>query len=200
MAMTSLTTRFALPALTSLAASTRTRGPASSVVHCGQRHVVPDAHAGGSRKQPRHERRKPVAEQDDGQELAELTVRACEYCGGPIPKRRKDARFCSTSHRVMAHRKAKREREIHASLVTRGLTDQSLAELHAQAGPPQHWADIEAGRVDPDLLEYSDHDFGLDDDDEQTARFHALVEEDAERKPRTRGRWKTDSGRPLPAC
>lgn len=31
----------------------------------------------------------------------------CEYCGQTAVVRRKDARFCKPSHRVMAHRKAK---------------------------------------------------------------------------------------------
>jgi hypothetical protein len=92
-------------------------------------------------------------ERDDGRQLVELTVRACEHCGGPIPGRRKDARFCSTSHRVMASRTRRRDRETHQSLVTRGLTDQSLAELHAQARPPRHWRDQDA---DDDKDEFSD--------------------------------------------
>lgn len=42
--------------------------------------------------------------------------RACEYCGGwidlrPDCRRRKDSRFCSNSCRVLAHQKAKRQRQ-----------------------------------------------------------------------------------------
>lgn len=139
-----------------------------------------------------------MAEQDDGRERAELTVRRCEHCGGSIPSRRKDARFCSTSHRVMAHRKAKREREIHESLVTRGLTD--LVAFHERAAPPAHWAD--------DPRQYSD--FGdlpgdaelaaeFDDEhqgDERTRHFRTLVQEDAERTPReTWRRWRSHGRR-----
>jgi len=35
----------------------------------------------------------------------------CEHCGQKFVARRRDARFCSPSHRVMAHRKAKRAAE-----------------------------------------------------------------------------------------
>jgi len=128
-------------------------------------------------------------ERDDGQELAELTIRACEHCGGPVPKRRKDARFCSTSHRVMASRKRKHEREIHESLVTRGLTDQTLTGLHDRARPPQRrdadpreYSDF--GEVPGDLELAAEIDAGYDD--EQTARFRQLVREDSgQRKPRS---------------
>ena len=110
-----------------------------------------------------------MAEQDDEQELAGLTVRRCEHCGGSIPNRRKDARFCSTSHRVMAHRKAKHKREIHDSLVTRGLTDQSLAELHERARPRLLQVDedlVEPAEVVPDEFGYTD---GLLDDEPNAA-------------------------------
>jgi hypothetical protein len=48
---------------------------------------------------------------------------------------------------------------------------QSLADLHQRARRPDHWADLETGRVDPDLSLYSDaYDVGVyennqDDDD-----------------------------------
>ena len=119
-----------------------------------------------------------MAEHDDGQLLAELTVRACEYCGGSIPKRRKDARFCSTSHRVMAHRKAKREREIHDSLVTRGLTDQSLAELHERARPG-----LVQGDEDFVVPARSADEFGMTDgllDDEPNAAWSMRLKLEAE--------------------
>jgi hypothetical protein len=75
--------------------------------------------------------------------------------------------------------------------------DQTLAELHDRARPPQHWQDIEAGQVDPDLLEYTDeYDVArLDDDDhgqlvdEQDARFNAMVERDDARRMPRRSWW-----------
>ncbi|MFD9069156.1 bifunctional DNA primase/polymerase [Streptomyces lasiicapitis] len=40
------------------------------------------------------------------------TLRGCEYCGGDLPvMHRSDRRFCSNSHRVLAARARKRERE-----------------------------------------------------------------------------------------
>jgi hypothetical protein len=133
-------------------------------------------------------------EQMSDHELAGLTVRSCEHCGGPIPKRRTDARFCSTSHRVMASRKRKREREVRESLVTRGLTDQSLAELHDRARPPQHWSD------DPRVFsDYGDVPGDVElaaEIDEQDKHFHALVQADADRTPReTWKRWRAHGRR-----
>lgn len=34
----------------------------------------------------------------------------CEYCGAAFMTHQKEARFCKTSHRVYAHRKAQLER------------------------------------------------------------------------------------------
>lgn len=98
----------------------------------------------------------------------------------------------------MAHRKAKREREIHDSLVTRGLTDQSLAQLHARARAPRDWrsdprAFSDYGELPDDFELAAEIDAGVYDvqDDEQAARFHALVEEDADRTPReTWRKWR----------
>jgi len=81
-----------------------------------------------------------------------LTARPCEHCGKPIPDRRKDARYCSTSHRVMASRRRKRQAEIRESLVARGgqeFTDHSR---------PDHWDDPETEFSDEfDLLHEQDH-------------------------------------------
>ena len=82
------------------------------------------------------------------------------------------------------------------SLVTRGLTDQSLAELHERARAPQHWTDdprafSDYGDVPGDYelaAEIDDEHQG----DEQTSRFHQMVEEDADRTPReTWKRWRS---------
>jgi hypothetical protein len=51
-------------------------------------------------------------------ELTPLTASECAYCGGPIPARkRRDSRYCSTAHRVLGNRKARREAAVHESLV-----------------------------------------------------------------------------------
>jgi hypothetical protein len=80
-----------------------------------------------------------------------LTARPCEYCGGPIPDRRKDARYCSTSHRVMASRHRKRRAEIHESLVARGGPE-FTAQSHADPDDDEHPDDeqgIVAGDAEP---------------------------------------------------
>lgn len=76
-----------------------------------------------------------------GENQPGLTARPCEYCGKPIPDRRKDARFCSTSHRVMASRRRRRQAEIHESLVARGgpeFTDQSHTDPDDEAQDDEH--------------------------------------------------------------
>jgi hypothetical protein len=92
-----------------------------------------------------------------GENQPGLTVRPCEYCGKSVPDRRKDARYCSTSHRVMASRRRKRQAEIRESLVARGgqeFTDQSR---------PDHWDDSETEFSDEfDLLhEAQDDETGI---------------------------------------
>ena len=87
-------------------------------------------------------------------DLAGLTVRLCEYCGRPIPARRKDARYCSTSHRVLGNRKAKKAQEIHDSLVTRQggeFTDhESLTDAYERQA--------EFARADASYVVPHDHD------------------------------------------
>ena len=95
-----------------------------------------------------------------GENQPGLTARPCEYCGEPIPDRRKDARYCSTSHRVMASRRRKRQAEIHGGLVARGgqeFTDQSR---------PDHWGDPET--------EFDDDQ----DDEHQDDRPQKWIEDD----------------------
>jgi hypothetical protein len=95
-------------------------------------------------------------------------------CGRHIPAyKRRHARWCSRSCENKARRTAAR---LDVALEDYGgpgelLPEEhhSLAELHERAAPPQHWADIKAGHVDDDLLEFSDyHDVGVheDQDDE----------------------------------
>ena len=92
-----------------------------------------------------------------GENQPGLTARPCEYCGKPIPSRRKDARYCSTSHRVMASRRRKRQAQIRESLVARGgqeFTDQRR---------PDHWDDPATEFSDEfDLLhDHQDDDQGV---------------------------------------
>jgi len=75
--------------------------------------------------------------------------------------------------------------------------DVSLAELHAQARPPQHWTDdprqfSDYGELPDDYDIAAEIDAGVYDvqDDDQTARFRAMVQ-DEDRTPReTWKRWR----------
>lgn len=50
-----------------------------------------------------------------------VSVLRCQYCGNPIPAARgPQARFCKNSHRVNAHRRAKREAERAANAAPAG--------------------------------------------------------------------------------
>ena len=110
-------------------------------------------------------------------EVTPLTDSECAYCGGPIPARkRKDARYCSTAHRVLANRKARREAAVHDSLVAMQgseFTDEvSLAELYERTAPTE-FAQPEAAYVVRDAADddeqniYAD-DAGHDDDINQS--------------------------------
>jgi hypothetical protein len=79
-------------------------------------------------------------------ETTPLTPRACAYCGSPVPARkRQDSRFCSTSHRVLGNRKARREAAVHDSMVTRQgseFTDhESLLAAYERTRKSGHLAD-----------------------------------------------------------
>lgn len=55
------------------------------------------------------------------------TLQGCEYCGGPLPiMHRSDRRYCSNSHRVLAARARKRERD---AAVVADQTSRIPAEL-----------------------------------------------------------------------
>jgi hypothetical protein len=108
-----------------------------------------------------------------------MPERLCQLpgCGRAIPSRkRKDARWCSRSCESKARRQAARKARFEAAnpqtVQLIGAEDQSLAELHQRAGRPDHWADIEAGPADDELLEHTDYfDIGIyghnHQDDEQ---------------------------------
>jgi hypothetical protein len=105
-------------------------------------------------------------------ETTPLAPRACAYCGSPVPARkRQDSRFCSTSHRVLGNRKARREAAVHDSLVTRQgseFTDhESLLAAYERTRQPGHAADP-PGDVDAavELVAGDDHV-----DDAGTRRF-----------------------------
>jgi hypothetical protein len=118
-------------------------------------------------------------------------------CGNLIrSSRRQDTRWCSRScegkARRAARRKARFEDEHGPADELLPVEDQSLAELHERASAPQHWADIDAGHVDDDLIEFSDEydDDGLDD--EQTARIRIMLDDEDQCRPlETWQRWKS---------
>jgi hypothetical protein len=92
--------------------------------------------------------------------------RKCEVCGRSLEGRRRDSRWCSRACRQRQKRREQRLARLKGSYSA--VHGQSLADLHDRARRPAHWADIEAGHVDSDLLEYSDsHDVGVYQDDNQ---------------------------------
>ena len=134
-----------------------------------------------------------------------MSERVCQRpgCGNPIrSSRRRDVRWCSRSCEGKARRAARRKADFEDKY---GIPDellpveaQGLAELHDRASVPQHWADIEAGHVDDDPIEFSDqYDVAVYEhehlDDEQNARYHAMFREDGgQRAPReTWTRWRS---------
>jgi hypothetical protein len=85
----------------------------------------------------------------------------------------------------MAARKRGRGREIHESLVTRGLTDQSLAGLHERAAGSAHRADDDHG------IHYGDAE-REPDWAETDLRIRSLLTEDTPRTSRaTWRRWRS---------
>lgn len=99
-------------------------------------------------------------------------------CEGPNcsrelpPGSRVDQQFCSQGCRLRAFRQRRRLDKLRSNSpeTAKALADEmSLTELAARrrGHRPDHWADIEAGRVDPGLIEHTDHHdlVALADDD-----------------------------------
>ena len=115
----------------------------------------------------------------------------CERCGDPIWPERDGQKYCSARCREAAKKRRHRFRLRRGeSLGPQGtrVTDESLTELAERAGPPD-WRDDPRNFSDfgelPDGVELGRQL------DEQTARFHALVQEDADRTPReTWRKWR----------
>jgi hypothetical protein len=103
-----------------------------------------------------------------------MAERVCQRpgCGRAIPSRkRRDTRWCSRSCESKARRAAARRAAFETpnpgAAQLSGAEDQSLLELYERAGRPRHWADIEAGNVDDELLEFSDyHDVAVYEQDD----------------------------------
>src|ERR1051325_2632159 len=90
------------------------------------------------------------------------TLQSCEYCGGDLPVvHRSDRRYCSNSHRVLASRARKREREAavaadQAARIPAELTSRPRWVRHkdkvplrtdgrfASVSDPSSWADFAA--------------------------------------------------------
>lgn len=125
-----------------------------------------------------------------------MSERYCQRpgCGRPIPSlKRRDARWCSRSCEGKARRAARRKADFEAAhgVVAELLPveDRSLAELHQNATPPQHRADIEAGHADDDLAEFSD-EYDEDQDDDEVPEWSGL--DSVHYAPRdTWRRWRT---------
>ena len=104
-------------------------------------------------------------------DLSGLTVRECDYCGGPIPGRRKDARFCTTSHRVLGNRRARRKAAVHDSLVAiqcEEFTDQSLTDAYDRSTSAEFAHPDAAYVVDDEDQGIHADDAGQDDDISQS--------------------------------
>jgi len=105
-------------------------------------------------------------------ELTPLTASECAYCGGPIPARkRRDARYCSTAHRVLGNRRARREAAVYGALAAMQgseFTDEvSLAELYDKstptdfASPAAYIADDDEPGDDAEVNAADEHDAGV---------------------------------------
>lgn len=68
------------------------------------------------------------------------TEPTCAHCGGSIEGARADARFCSTSCRVSAHRAAARQGRSQGATLINEVIDQHdrATRLYAQAKPTGH--------------------------------------------------------------
>jgi predicted nucleic acid-binding Zn ribbon protein len=68
------------------------------------------------------------------------TVPVCAHCGGPIQAARADARFCSTSCRVSAHRAANRQKKGETATLINEVIDghDRATRLYATAKPTGH--------------------------------------------------------------
>jgi len=104
-----------------------------------------------------------------------MPERTCQRpgCGRPIPSRkRQDARWCSRACESKARRAAGRKAGFIAANPGAGellhAEAQTLVSLHGNARAPRPWADIEAGRADPD-----------EDDATVRERDHQGYDEDA---------------------
>lgn len=78
-------------------------------------------------------------------------VRRCEHCGEPLLTQRRGAKWCSREHKELAREARKRA----SDRVARLRKNHPFADA-ARFGEPDHWADMEAGRIDPELQEFSD--------------------------------------------
>ena len=68
------------------------------------------------------------------------TEPVCAHCGGPIHSARADARFCSTSCRVSAHRAANRQKKGETATLINEVIDghDRATRLFATAKPTGH--------------------------------------------------------------
>jgi hypothetical protein len=123
-----------------------------------------------------------------------MSERPCQRpgCGNPIrSSRRRDTRWCSRScegkARRAANQKADFEDKYGAVAELLPVEDQSLAELYERARPPRHRADLDAGRMDHELSEFSEHDDDhLDDEDDEVPQW--ADQDETQLTPR--GTWK----------
>jgi hypothetical protein len=97
-----------------------------------------------------------------------MEIRMCEGpgCQRELPAAgRADQRYCSRACRLRAFRKRRLKKKLRSYYTE---TAKSLAELHQRASRPDHWADIEAGPADDELLEHTDYfDVGIYEDERQ---------------------------------
>ncbi len=96
-------------------------------------------------------------------------------CGSPFLPDQDGQKYCSARCREAMKKRRQRFR------LRRG-THAGEQLVPPGTGVPKHWADLEAGRVDPDLIEHTDTYDARGQADDQTARVHALLRQDAARR------------------